>query len=114
MDKPRDLCEILGSNIRCYRIKLKMTQEELAEKIGITSVEISKIETGKTWPKKETIEKLLEILEVKPFQLFTESKEDFKKYKSIVSEAISELVDRTFSEHKNSSKMNRKNLKIKH
>ena len=53
MDKSRDLCKILGANIRCYRIKLKMTQEELAEKAGITSVGISKIETGKTWPKKK-------------------------------------------------------------
>ena len=70
-----------------------MTQEELAEKAGITSVGISKIETGKTWPKKETIEKFLEILEVKSFQLFTETKEDFLKYKNIVTETISSLVE---------------------
>ncbi|WP_296028595.1 helix-turn-helix transcriptional regulator [uncultured Treponema sp.] len=114
MDKPRDLCKILGANIRCYRIKSKMTQEELAEKAGITSVGISKIETGKTWPKKETIEKFLEILEVKPFQLFTETKEDFIKYKNIVTETISELVDKTFSEQKNTSKRNRKNFNLKH
>ena len=86
----------------------------LAEKAGITSVGISKIETGKTWPKKETIEKFLEILEVKPFQLFTETKEDFLKYKNIVTETISELVDKTFSEQKNTSKRNRRNFKLKH
>ncbi|UKI54471.1 MAG: helix-turn-helix domain-containing protein [Treponema succinifaciens] len=81
MDKSRDLCKILGANIRCYRIKLKMTQEELAEKAGITSVGISKIETGKKpGLKKETIEKIPgKFLEVKPFQLFTETKEDFFK-----------------------------------
>ena len=53
MDKSRDLCKILGANIRCYRIKLKMTQEELAEKAGITSVGISKLKQEKLGLKKK-------------------------------------------------------------
>ncbi|MGN0728239.1 helix-turn-helix domain-containing protein [Treponema sp.] len=97
MDRSRDLSEILGSNIRRYRLKLGMTQEEFSRKIGLTSIGLSKIETGKSWPKKETLAKCVEIFNIKPFQLFTETNEDFIRYRGIVIEAISDLVEKVFA-----------------
>lgn len=39
--------KIIGQRVRCFREKAKMTQEKLAEEVGVTSETISKIERGK-------------------------------------------------------------------
>jgi transcriptional regulator with XRE-family HTH domain len=37
----------IGANIRNYRLKAKITQKELADKIGVTHFWICKLEKGK-------------------------------------------------------------------
>jgi transcriptional regulator with XRE-family HTH domain len=37
----------IGENIKRYRIKAKLTQKELAEKIGVTHFWVCKLEKGK-------------------------------------------------------------------
>ena len=37
----------IGENIKRYRLKAKITQKELAEKIGVTHFWICKLENGK-------------------------------------------------------------------
>jgi transcriptional regulator with XRE-family HTH domain len=48
----------LGLNIKFARIKLKIRQGELAEKIGITICSLSQIEAGKQSPSMTTLEKI--------------------------------------------------------
>ena len=48
----------LGLNIKFARIKLKIRQGELAEKIGITKCSLSQIEAGKQSPSMATLEKI--------------------------------------------------------
>ncbi len=49
----------------------KYSQDKFSEKIGINRNSLSKIETGETYPKPETLEKIKDILEVDYKDLFT-------------------------------------------
>lgn len=55
---------ILAGNIARYRKESRLTQEELANKIGITYQAVSKWETGQTMPDVATLSMLATILEV--------------------------------------------------
>lgn len=54
----------IGKRIRILRKKFKLTQEQLAERAGISAVYISRIENGKTKMSLETLLKLSLILKV--------------------------------------------------
>jgi transcriptional regulator with XRE-family HTH domain len=49
---------VLGANIKCYRKKQSLSQEQLAEILGITPKHLSTIETGATFVSAELLEKL--------------------------------------------------------
>lgn len=55
----------LGKNVKKAREKLGLTQEELAEKVGVHVSYISRIERGKVNPSYEILENLSKILKVK-------------------------------------------------
>ncbi len=55
---------MVGKNIKKIRENMKLTQEELAEKLSVTRQAISNYETGKTQPDIETLNKIASILEV--------------------------------------------------
>ena len=59
--KSRELME-LGIRIRSRRIELKLSQEELAERAGINSNTVSRIEGGQMAMSVETFRKLVEVL----------------------------------------------------
>ena len=73
----------LGNNIRNARLNLNMTQEELAEKIDVSSVFISQIENTARKPSLETIYKISNVLLV--------SIDDLVKQEKVINEDISEL-----------------------
>ena len=50
----------IGENIKRYRLKAKITQKQLAEKIGVTHFGVCKLEKGK---KNSTINLLIAISE---------------------------------------------------
>ena len=60
----------VGNNIKLLRKARNITQEELAETIGIHSRQLSKIETGEHFPSCKTLEKLCVALDIKPKELF--------------------------------------------
>lgn len=62
--------ELLGKRILIIRKSKKLTQEQLAEKIGIDTSSISNIENGRYYPSAENLEKLLCVLEITPNELF--------------------------------------------
>ena len=78
MNKNRDLKSILGNNIAKYRKRRKFTQEVFAEKIFLSISALSDIETGNSYPKYDTITKIVETLGVEPYELFIDEKLDFK------------------------------------
>lgn len=70
----------IGENIRKIRKEKKLTQSELAQKIGISYQQIGQYETGKRKPKIETIDKIATALGVKIVDITREFKiSDYKK-----------------------------------
>lgn len=58
-----------GTNLRAARERLGLTQEEVAQRSGVHSTEVSRIEAGKRDPKVSTLERLAKAVEVKPGRL---------------------------------------------
>ena len=62
----------IGEKIRALR-KGKMTQPELAEKIGVHEITVSRWELGKRTPSLNEIQKLAEVLKVPVSELLSDS-----------------------------------------
>lgn len=62
--------KILGENVQKYRKNLKLTQKQLADKIGISQKHLSDIETGTKFPSSGIIDKLSKELNVHISLLF--------------------------------------------
>jgi len=62
--------KLLGKRIRELRKARKITQEQLAEKLGIGPANISYIENGKFAPSMENFEKMVEIFEIELYELY--------------------------------------------
>lgn len=56
--------ELLGMRIREFRENRKYTQDKLAEMVGIDPKHLSRIENGRNYPSFETLEKIIESLNV--------------------------------------------------
>lgn len=65
----QELHETLSINIKKYR-KGKFTQEQLAEKVGVSAQNINDIEGKRRWPRESTLVKIADVLEVEVYQLF--------------------------------------------
>lgn len=81
------LTKKFGKRLKEIRKRKGLTQEQLAELIGMDTVNVSKLELGEHLPKKENIEKLCEALDIEPKELF-----DFGHMKS-KADIIKELND---------------------
>lgn len=80
----------VGKKIKQYRVLRGLTQHDLAELIGLTEKQISKIETGVHYPKFENFIKILDVLNIQmkdfDFECPSSSKSDSLKkslYKAI-------------------------------
>ncbi len=65
-----DIKVLLGKKVKEIRTKRGLTQEELAEKIGISQKNLSKIECGKSFVTSETLNNILNSLNIKAKELF--------------------------------------------
>ena len=68
--KNLDLRKIFGENVKYYRKKLGLSQEQLAEKLNVSPNHISVIETGNKFVTFKLLEKMIEIFDVMPAALF--------------------------------------------
>jgi transcriptional regulator with XRE-family HTH domain len=59
----------LGPNLREARLKLELSQEQVAERSGVHATEVSRIEAGKRDPRVSTVERLAKAVELRPGQL---------------------------------------------
>jgi len=66
----KSLKENLGKRIQEIRKSQNLTQEKLAEKIGIDTPNLSNIECGKRFVSAETLEKIISALNVNEKDLF--------------------------------------------
>jgi transcriptional regulator with XRE-family HTH domain len=65
-----DLKLRFAKRLRKLRRNADFTQEQLAEKVGVSADFISQVERGINSPSFETMQKLAEVLEVDPSELF--------------------------------------------
>ena len=65
-----DLREFFGANLKRYRKKLQLSQEQLSEKVNISVMHLSKIERGLTFVSADLLEKLSDNLEISVAHLF--------------------------------------------
>ena len=59
-----EFLKVMGQRIAARRKSLKLTQEELAEKIGVSTQMISNLELGKKAIRPENLAKVCEVLEL--------------------------------------------------
>ena len=64
------LPKVIGKAIEKKRKTIKLTQEELAERVGISRAYMGFIEQGRNTPSLEVLEKIARVLRVKVSDLF--------------------------------------------
>ena len=65
-----ELRAILSANVKRYRNYRKLTQEELAEKLGISIPFLSDVENSRKWISPSTLVKFADALGIEPHELF--------------------------------------------
>ena len=69
---------MLGERIKAFRTAVRMTQEELAEKLFVSVGYISEIETGKKTPSLQLLVQIINLLGCSPNELFEYKEKDDK------------------------------------
>lgn len=82
--------ELLGARIKELRKKAQISQEELSEKIGINSKNLSRIEAGRGFPTLDTLENIATVLNVEMKEFF-----EFQHLNSVdsVADAINSIIN---------------------
>ena len=65
-----DIRKIFGENVKYYRKKAGLSQEQLAEKLDISPNHLSVIETGGKFVTYKLLEKLITLFDIMPSALF--------------------------------------------
>ena len=93
--------KIFIQNLKFYRKQVGLTQEKLAEAIGMSTSYIGDMEARERFPSAETIDKIALALKISPSVLFDENaspgniKESFRiKYKKSLQTKLSEEVQK--------------------
>ena len=89
--------KLLGKRIQEIRKSRNLTQESLAELVGMDTSSISHIENGKYYPNAENFEKIMEVLNVKPNEIF-----DYTSYADTDT-----LISEMYSSMKSNDKLTR-------
>ena len=79
----------LGAKIKRLRLKNGLTQEQFAERIDIAPRTLSGIETGENFLTADTLEKILDVLNVSSSELF--AVDHIKPQEDLVNEIISDV-----------------------
>ena len=65
-----NLKKCFGQNVQKYRMHRNLTQERLAELVGVDVTSISAVETGKYFPSADNLSRIVEVLQVQFSDLF--------------------------------------------
>lgn len=89
-----DIDKSFGKILRDFRIKNKLTQEQLSEKLGISLKYISRIENGNNGVKTQTLIHYMNILGITPNTIYASFITNPEAAKNVqISEKISSLSD---------------------
>jgi transcriptional regulator with XRE-family HTH domain len=116
----RKIRDVLAENLKKNRRLKGLTQEQLAEKADVSSHYVAMVETHKTFPKPEMLERFAKTLGIEPHQLFAVENDlnatDERLHKKIVNEMkhtvtdIKQIVEETVRETiREECKYNKKN-----
>jgi len=83
-----EICQNLGENIKKYRKIRGLTQEKLAEALGMEIKSLSLIETGNCFVSSKTLAKLSEFLRVSPAELLESCDCDTSKLEANILTAV--------------------------
>lgn len=67
--------ELLAHNLRRSRERLRLTQEQFSERCGLSASYIGEIEQGKKYPSADSLDRIVDALGIRPFQLFVEEEQ---------------------------------------
>ncbi|MBR1722298.1 MAG: helix-turn-helix transcriptional regulator [Treponema sp.] len=70
--------QIFIQNLRFYRNKAGFSQLAFSEKIGLSPNYLNAVENGKNFPSADVIQKIIDVLNLLPYQLFLESPDNQK------------------------------------
>ncbi|GHV16343.1 hypothetical protein FACS189493_2030 [Spirochaetia bacterium] len=89
--------ETFGANLKQYRKKRRLSQEQLSEKLDITPKHLSTLETGAGFVSAELLEKITKILEVSASALFytPEEKSSDDGFLTVIDHIIERELSRT-------------------
>lgn len=93
-----DIKRLLGKRIKQYRILKGYSQEKFAELLNISQRILSGIECGSNFLSAQTLDKILEVLNIVPDDLFY--LEYLKPNKELVAELVSDIKALEFEEEK--------------
>jgi transcriptional regulator with XRE-family HTH domain len=92
----RELRDTLGINIKRYRARYRWSQEDLAEKLDISTNFLSSIEIGKKWVSPQTLVKLANALHIDAYELLKPEESappDAAKHTDEIFMTIKEAID---------------------
>ena len=95
--KEAEIRAILGTNIKRFRTLNRLSQEELAEQVDISTNFLSSIEIGKKWISPYTMAKLSEALKIESYELFkpqTADSSDMQRRTDEIFQTIKNSIDK--------------------
>jgi transcriptional regulator with XRE-family HTH domain len=67
-----DVKKIFGKNLKTLRTAAGLSMKDLAEKLGVHALTVSRWEKSLAWPAAEHVDGLCQLLGASPFDLFTD------------------------------------------
>jgi transcriptional regulator with XRE-family HTH domain len=85
---------LLSANIKKARSNLSLSQQQLAEKCGLSTSYIAEIEIGRKFPSANTLQIIADTLSLKPYQLFFDEEEwhQYDRYNEL-TQLLSEIKE---------------------
>jgi len=90
---------VFGSNLKRLRLENEHTRESLAELTEVSSVQIYKLESGKSFVSASLLEKLSAVLNVEPYLFFVDQNKMvdydlmYKSHAKLFKDHLVELID---------------------
>jgi transcriptional regulator with XRE-family HTH domain len=83
---------LVSLNIKRFRVNSGLTQEELAEKAGISVPYLGALERGEKWPSPGTFAGIAKGLGVEPFDLMKPEDASAREVKKIIGKLIADIT----------------------
>ena len=95
-----NLKETFAGNLREKRRKNGLTQERLAEKVGVSTHHIAMVELGRNFPTAELIERIAAALKIEIYELFLKKAISPGKELELLRAEIKDDIKQLFEEYK--------------